>query len=120
MQARYYNARAKDLPPLHEGDTVRLKPFQLGQKEWKKGAVVERLDERSYEIETADGSTYSRNRIHLRKTNEPPPGETVSEPLRTPTHYRNARVANELPSGSIFTELPQVPSYSDEPDEHTL
>ncbi|XP_068749296.1 uncharacterized protein [Montipora capricornis] len=119
MQARYYNAHAKGLPPLHEGDTVRLKPFQLGQKEWKKGAVVERLDERSYEIETADGSTYRRNRIHLRKTNEPPPGETISEPLRTPTHYRNARVANESPSGSIFTELPQVPSYSEEPDEHT-
>ena len=119
MQAKHYNAHAKDLPPLHEGDTVRLKPFQLGQKEWKKGAVVERLDERSYEIETADGSTYRRNRIHLRKTNEPPPGETISEPLRTPTHYRNARVANESPSGSTFTELPQVPSYSDEPDEHT-
>ena len=118
-QARYYNAHAKDLPPLREGDTVRLKPFQLGQKEWKKGAVVERLDERSYEIETADGSTYRRNRIHLRKTNEPPPGEAISEPLRTPTHYRNARVANDLPSGSTLTELPQVPSYSDEPDEHT-
>ncbi|XP_068742197.1 uncharacterized protein [Montipora capricornis] len=95
MQARYYNAHAKDVPPLQEGNTVRLKPFQLGQKEWKKGAVVERLDERSYEIETADGSTYRRNRIHLRKANEPPPGETVSEPLPTPTYYRNARVANE-------------------------
>ena len=39
-QARYYNAHAKDLPPLHEGDTVRLKPFQVGQKEWKNGVVV--------------------------------------------------------------------------------
>ena len=57
--------------PLHEGDTVRLKPFQLRQKEWTNG-VVERLDERSYEIETADESTYRCNRIHLRKTNEPP------------------------------------------------
>ena len=100
--------------------TLRLKLFQHAQKEWKKGTVVvERLDERSYEIETADGSTYRRNRVHLRKTNEAPPGETVSEPLRTPTHYRNARVANESPSGSIFTELPQVPSFSDEPDEYT-
>ena len=31
-QARYYNAHAKDQPPLHEGDTVRFKPFQLGQR----------------------------------------------------------------------------------------
>ena len=49
--------------------------------------VVERLDERSYEIETADGSTYRRNRIHLRKNNEPPHEETVSEPLRTPIAF---------------------------------
>ena len=81
--------------------------------------VVERLDERLYEIETADGSTYRRNRIHLQKTNEPPTGETVSEPLQTPTHFRNARVANESPSGSTLTELPQVPNYSDKPDGRT-
>ena len=118
-QARYYNAHAKDPPPLHEGDTVRLKPFQLGQKEWKKGVVVERLDERLYEIETADGSTYRRNRFHLRKTSEQFPGETISEQVQTPTHYRNARAANESPLGSTLTELPQVPSYSDEPEGHT-
>ena len=68
-QARYYNADAHDLPELNEGATVRLKPFVLGQKEWKRGVVVERLDERSYEVETADGSSYRRNRAHLKKTN---------------------------------------------------
>lgn len=118
-QARYNNAHSKDLPPLNEGDTVGLKLFQLGQKEWKKGVVVERLEERSYEIETADGSTYRLNRIHLQKTNEPPPGETVSEPLQTTTHNRNARVANGLPSESTLAELPQVLNYPDEPEEHT-
>jgi len=96
-----------------------LTPFHLGQKEWKKGVVVERLDERSYKIEMADGSTYRRNRFHLRKTNEPPPGETISEQVQTPTHYGKARAANESPSGSTLTEPPQVPSYSDEPDTHT-
>ena len=109
-QARYYNAHAKDQPPLNEGDAVQLKPFQLKQKEWKKGVGVERLDDRSYEIETADGATYMGNRIHLRKINEPTPRETVSEPLRTPTRYRNARLADKLPPGSTLTELPQVPS----------
>ena len=67
-QARYYNA--KDHPPLNEGDTVKLKPFQVGQREWKNDVVVERLDEKSYEIETADESTYRRNRIYLRNTND--------------------------------------------------
>jgi len=57
-QARYYNSNAQDLPPLNEGDTVWMKPFVVGQKQWKKGVVVERLDERSYEGETADRSSY--------------------------------------------------------------
>ena len=79
-QARYYNSNAQDLPALSEGDTVRMKPFTLGQKECKKGLIVERLYERSYEVETADGSSYRRNRVHLKRTNEPPPGLTIEEP----------------------------------------
>ena len=74
-QARYYNINAQDLPPPpppppSEGDTVRMKPFVLGKKEWKKGVVVERLDEKSYEVETGDGMSYRRNRVHLKRTNE--------------------------------------------------
>ena len=49
---------------------MRIKPFVQGQKEWKKGMVMERLDERSYEVETMDGSFYRRKRAHLKKTNE--------------------------------------------------
>ena len=71
-QAQYYNTNAHDLPELNEGNTVRMKPFRLGHKEWKKGVVVSRLDERSYEVEGADGSTYRRKRAHLKKTNELP------------------------------------------------
>ena len=49
MQKRrdlYYNTSAHDLPTLGEGDTARIKPFIQGQKEWKKGMIVKRLDER--------------------------------------------------------------------------
>lgn len=59
-QAIYYNTSAHDLPVLSEGDTVQIKPFVQGQKEWKKGVVVERLDERSYEVETMDGFSLGR------------------------------------------------------------
>lgn len=59
---------------------MRMKPFTLGQKERKKGVIVERLDERSYEVKTADGSSYRQNRVHLKRTNEPPPGLTIGEP----------------------------------------
>ena len=72
-QAFHYNKTAKDLPVLHEDDTVRMKPFQLGEKKWGKAVVNRRLDERSYEVETNSG-TYRRNRIHLRKSNVTPPG----------------------------------------------
>ena len=71
-QAFHYNKTAKDLPILHQGDTVRMKPFQLGEKKWGKAIVNKRLDERSYEVETNSG-TYRRNRVHLRKSNEKPP-----------------------------------------------
>ena len=72
-QAFHYNKTAKDLPVLHEGDTVWMKPFQLGEKKWGKAIVNRRLDERSYEVET-NSVTYRRNRIHLRNSNETPPG----------------------------------------------
>jgi len=80
-QARYYNSNAQDLPPLSEGDTVRMKKFVLGQKDWKKGVVVERLDVRSYEVETADRSFYRPNKAHLKRTNElPVQGTTNASP----------------------------------------
>ena len=37
QQARYYNRGARDLPPLEEGDSVRIKPWKLGKKEWQPG-----------------------------------------------------------------------------------
>ena len=71
-QAATYNRTARDLSVLRHGDTVRMQPFRLGQKEWQKGIVHQRLDDRSYEIETPRG-LYRRNRVHLRKTSEQPP-----------------------------------------------
>ena len=62
-QAFHYNKTAKDLPILHEGDTVRMKPFQLGEKKWGKAIVNKRLDERSYEVETE--STYESRMRNL-------------------------------------------------------
>ena len=65
----YYNKCAKDVNPLQEGDTVRLKPCICGQKKWKRETVNKRLDERSYEVETESG-VLRRNRVYLNRTNE--------------------------------------------------
>jgi transposase InsO family protein len=61
QQSKYYNPHTRALTQLDKGDVVRIrmKPFQLGSKVWKKATVASRLDERSYVVETANGETYS-------------------------------------------------------------
>ncbi|XP_011674436.2 uncharacterized protein K02A2.6-like [Strongylocentrotus purpuratus] len=73
-QAKYYNRRTKELPVLEDGDTVRMKPFQPGRDIWQKAKVLQKLDERSYEV-ISGGHTYRRNREHLRATRESPDSE---------------------------------------------
>lgn len=68
-QAHYYNRTAKDLRELQAGDTVRMKPTQLRDKEWKKGTIIRREESRSYNVQTQDG-TYRRNRSHLKDRRE--------------------------------------------------
>ena len=70
QQVKHFNQGARSLRELAEGDVVRMKPFRLGNKVWKKATVTARLDERSYNIETPDGGVYRRTQCHLRKTPE--------------------------------------------------
>ena len=76
QQVRYFNQGARSLGELAEGDFVRMKPFRLGDKVWKKATVTARLDERSCNVEMPDGGVYCRTRCHLRKT--PERAESVS------------------------------------------
>ena len=80
-QAKYYNRNTKDLPTLSEGDVVRMKPFKLGAKSRPKAQVTARLDERSYTVETENGTVYRRNRQHLKKTSESPIQPIQSDPV---------------------------------------
>ena len=86
QQCKYYNKHARDLPPLKKGDVVRMKPFHLGSKEWKKGMIASKLDERSYKVETHDGDTYRRNRYYLwlTKENSDPKEAPDTTPKRSP------------------------------------
>ncbi|KAK3731807.1 hypothetical protein QZH41_007633 [Actinostola sp. cb2023] len=70
QQSTHFNRNTRDLPTLDEGDTVRMKPFTLGEKRWKKATVTSRLDERSYVVETPEGDEYRRNRSRLKKTSD--------------------------------------------------
>ena len=101
MQAYHYNREAKDLPVLEEGDSGRIKPFRLGQKTWQRGTVITRPDESSYEVDTPTG-TYRCNRVHLRKSSNPPDAETPESPdfdqaddqVRPPTPPATSRPTN--------------------------
>ena len=84
-QAQHYNKSAKELEPLATGDVVRMKPFVAGKKTWEKAMVKERLDERSYTVETANGDTYHRNRFHVRKTKESM--DNTSAPVEQPQGF---------------------------------
>ena len=83
QQALQYNKTAKDLPTLEEGDVVRMKPFILGEKKWRKAIVTRRYDERSYQVDTGNG-TYRRNRMHLRKSDETEPRSNQATATYTP------------------------------------
>ena len=67
--AFYYNKRysATKLPELHAGDKVRIRTSD--DKHWsEKGTVIKQTDQnRSYLIQSPDGRTLRRNRIHLQK-----------------------------------------------------
>ncbi|KAK3752443.1 hypothetical protein QZH41_003511 [Actinostola sp. cb2023] len=94
-QAFYFNRNAYKLTPLQQGDTVRMKPFSLGDRKWQKATVKQRLDDRLYEVENpADTTTFRRNRVHLNKTNATRPQESnqnkEQEPVSTMSNEDNS------------------------------
>ena len=91
-QAKYYNRTARDLPILKPGDTVRMKPFALGQKSWDKAEVTRRLDERSYEVQSA-GTTFRCNRQHLVKTTQPTQFEQSVRDKATPNEIHDQQTS---------------------------
>ena len=103
-QAEQFNKTAKDLPPLDEGDVVRMKPLIQGKKNWQKAIVTKRLDERSYMVETST-AVYRRNRVHLKKTPEPPP-----ETLRNKTVTTPAPESKKEPKPSAAISKPNLPT----------
>ena len=122
-QATYYNKRASDRQVLEEGDTVRLQPFRLGRRDWSRGTIVKRLDERSYVVDTPTG-VLRRNRQHLRKTREHQQAAVIPDPQIlpsarevTPAIDRPAQSAsNNDPPGSPMRQpfaMTQSPERSD-------
>ena len=70
-----------------------MKPFALGQKSWDKAHVTKRLDERSYEVQSA-GTTFRRNRQHLVKTRQPTQFEQPVRDQATPNEIHDQQTSS--------------------------
>ena len=105
-QEPQHDKTAKELPPLKEGDVVRVKE---GSK-WKPARVTQILPSpRSYKVETENGE-YRRNCRHLLKTGESQTQgvtpdddlmETGSEPtpvVATPEHPETQMMTQRINS----------------------
>ena len=123
-QAKYYNKTAHDLPVLNEGDIVRMRPYIKGSKEWKKGVVTKRLDDRSYEVETPD-YTFRRNRHHLRKSNECPPvprqnsanpASAIAQPIPVDKPAGETPVKSPKPTSSQSVDTPMTQNNTKDSD----
>ena len=55
------------MPELSKNDLVNIQPMIIGEKKWKKGRVLAKLENRRYLVRTEDGGELERNRKHLRK-----------------------------------------------------
>ena len=110
-QCRNYYKSAKDLEILDEGDTVRVKPYKKGQKEWDKGVVLKRLDERTYEIKTQSGS-FRRNGIDLKKAVDLPPQQSVLIlDTYTPSHESTTEQPPPEPTSPSSESIRQNVAY---------
>ena len=67
-QAHYYNRKARDLPPISVGETVRLR--LPGEKRWTAGRCTGFQGPRSYLVRVGE-TEYRRNRRHLIRRDEP-------------------------------------------------
>lgn len=119
-QATYYDTNARNLDILEEGDVFRMKPLQIGgDNVWKRAIVNRRLDQRSYEVESAEG-LYRRNRRHLKKTDESPPPlyNAIAAPhINKDTH--KADKTEVIPESAESPEPDTTSDDSDKTEQHT-
>lgn len=92
-QKFYYDRSANDLPNLQKDDVVRMQPFRLNEKTWRKAKVLKPLGRRSYVVES-NGQLYIRNRRHLKRSEEA--DSAPAEEWPTPSNHHDSKVRDHL------------------------
>ena len=94
-QKFYYDRAANDLQDLQKDDVVRIQPFRLNEKTWRKAKVLKPLGRRSYVV-GSNGQLYIRNRRHLKRSAEA--DSAPAEEWTTPSNHHDPKVKNPLPN----------------------
>ena len=68
---------------LDVGETIRMHPLEHVRRKWAEGTVHKALSSRSYDVVTATGRHYHRNRRHLRPS-RPSKHDTTHDRADTP------------------------------------
>ena len=109
-QAAAYKRAAKPLQPLSLDETVRVQPIKTESRKWEKATVSRTLPIRLYEVVTADGRTYRRNRRHLRASAESSELPLANAEASPSSHKRAEERLQTARSSS--QETPTVPRRS--------
>ncbi len=114
-QTSNYDRHATPLPPLMEGENVRIQKNGT----WQPAIVTGTADTpRAYHVQTEDGGQYTRNRRHLLKTGEQHNFQKVDmqcEPLGRPTNPSTQSTPAARPPQAAATPttlLPVTPAVS--------
>ena len=110
-----YNAHAKALPTLEEGDIVRIRDNVRGLWAQKAQVSAKHQNPRSYLVKTENGKFFRRNRRDLRKTaesmdNEQEPTEDQSNRATSPQQEVYEQPPPSLPAGDIQPSAQPTPS----------
>ena len=112
-QVRSYNRYKARARPFDTGPSVTMKPFNTGGKQWRRGRILQRLDERSYLVQASSGPV-RRTREHLRQVPDKTP--EVSLLPATPPVREEARA---IPTAEDITDVIQAPKATTSPEQHT-
>ena len=106
MQKAYHDREAKPLPPLKQGEMVRI--YDQKKLMWgEKATVKEKIAPRSYIVETKDKVQYRRNRKQLRKI-------TSEVEDRNDKNASTTKRAEKQVETKAFVRLPSNEVYNEE------
>ncbi len=123
----YYDKSSNPPKPLEIGESVRIR---TRKGLWKRAIVCEKINSKSYIVDTDDGGRYRRNRRHLLKTREEvvsspparnmpldPPTILVTQPNvpKTPTIPTDNNVAPVTPPSPQMPTTPRVDEQQSSP-----